>query len=133
MSGVNNSQGGITRRSFLKASGAAAGALGLAGAAGMTDASSWLASASADQAADEKVVYTLHQFMCTGNCSLKCTVRDGRLSKIEPNDHVEKRYQRCCMKGISEIEHVYSPDRLQTPLKRVGERGANRVRAHHVG
>ena len=125
MSGVNNSQGGITRRSFLKASGAAAGALGLAGAAGMTDASSWLASASADQAADEKVVYTLHQFMCTGNCSLKCTVRDGRLSKIEPNDHVEKRYQRCCMKGISEIEHVYSPDRLQTPLKRVGERGAN--------
>ena len=125
MSGTKSPNAALTRRGFLKTSGVAAGALCLAGAAGMTSTDGWLKQADAQDDAGEKTVYTLHQFMCTGNCSLKCTVRDGRLSKIEPNNHVEKRYQRCCMKGISEIQHVYSTDRLQTPMKRVGERGAN--------
>ena len=121
--GVRNS---LTRRGFLKTTGAL-GALGLAGAAGMTNAEEWLAPAEAhaEEAAGEKSVYTLHQFMCTGRCSLKCTVRDGRLAKIEPNDTVEKYSRPCCLKGISEIEHVYSPDRLQQPMRRVGERGSN--------
>lgn len=127
MSGANGSQSVITRRSFLKASGAAAAAVGLTGAGDMLATDGWLAltQAHADEVSEEKVVYTLHQFMCTGNCSLKCTMRDGRLAKIEPDDHLGDDYRRCCLKGISEIQHVYSPDRLQQPMKRVGERGAN--------
>ena len=55
---------------------------------------------------------------------LKCTVRDGRLCKIEPNMAAAKGFQSVCLKGLSEIQHVYSADRIQSPMKRVGERGS---------
>lgn len=126
MSGTSSPHGGLTRRSFLKATGAAAGALGLAGTAGMVTADNWLAPTQAHAEAQETIGYTFHQSHCTGHCSLKCTVRDGRLALIEPNDaeSYAKRYQIVCVRGISEIEHVYSEARIQTPLKRVGERGS---------
>lgn len=124
MSGTESSQGAVTRRTFLKGAGAAAGALGLAGAAGMTSAGGWLAPAEANAKPEEHVAYTFHQNHCTGHCSLKCTVRDGRLCKVEPNDALKKRYATICMRGVSEIQHVYSSERIQTPLKRVGERGS---------
>lgn len=126
MSGTGSPQAGLTRRSFLKASGVAAGALGLAGAAGMTTASDWLAPTKAHAEPEEHIGYTFHQSHCTGHCSLKCTVRDGRLALIEPNDaeSYDKRYRIVCARGVSEIEHVYSEARIQTPLKRVGERGS---------
>ena len=126
MSGTSSPHSGLTRRSFLKASGAAAGALGLAGAAGMVTTEGWLAPTQAHAEPEEKIGYTFHQNHCTGHCSLKCTVRDGRLALIEPNDaeSYDKRYQIVCVRGVSEIEHVYSEARIQTPLKRVGERGS---------
>ena len=43
MSGTSSPNSGLTRRSFLKATGAAAGALGLAGAANMIATDTWLA------------------------------------------------------------------------------------------
>ena len=102
--------------------------MGLAAAGSMTGCSGWLGS-TASETAEEKTVYTLHQFMCTGRCSLKCTVRDGRLAMIQPNDTVDEYYRHVCMKGISEIQHVYSDERLQTPMRRVGERGSNEFEA----
>ena len=125
MGEVTSSRVGLTRRSFLKTAGAA-GALGLAGAAGMTSSSNWLApvEANADEGAEERVAYTYHQKHCRGNCMLKCTVRDGRLCKIEPNMAAAKGFQSVCLKGLSEIQHVYSADRIQSPMKRVGERGS---------
>ncbi len=123
MSEATHPTGGLTRRGFLKTTGAAAAGLACAGAVGVAIGGGALAPARATADAGEKTIYTLHQFMCQGNCSIKCTVRDGHLAKIEPSDAVDPKYRRCCMKGLSEIEHVYSPLRLQTPLKRVGERG----------
>lgn len=124
MSGTSSPHGGLTRRSFLKATGAAAGALGLAGAAGMVTADNWLAPTQAHAEAGERVAYTYHQSHCGGQCSFKCTVREGRLCLIEPNDGwSDERYATCCLKGLSEIQHVYSTERIQTPLKRVGDRG----------
>ena len=126
MSGTSSPHSGLSRRSFLKASGAAAGALGLAAAAGMTTTDGWLSPAEAHAEAEERIGYTFHQNHCTGHCSLKCTVRDGRLSIIEPNDAegYDKRYRIACVRAMSEIEHVYGSERIQTPLKRVGERGS---------
>lgn len=125
MSGTSSPRSGLTRRSFLKATGAAAGALGLAGAAGMTTADSWLAPAQAYAEPEERVAYTYHQSHCTQHCSLKCTVRDGRLCLIEPNDGWgDGDYSTVCVRGLSEIQHIYSNDRIQTPLKLVGDRGS---------
>ena len=124
MSGTSSPRSGLTRRSFLKATGAAAGALGLAGAAGMTTADSWLAPAQAHAEPEERVGYTFHYRHCQCNCHLKCTVRDGRMVLVEPNEWPDKRNETICLKGISEIQHTYSKERLQVPLKRVGERGS---------
>ena len=68
MTGTQSASRGLTRRDFLKVG--VAGATGLAAAGSMTGCGAWLGAAT-QQAADEKTVYTLHQFMCTGRCSLK--------------------------------------------------------------
>ena len=86
MTGTQSASHSLTRRNFLKVG--VAGAAGLAAAGSMTGCDAWLGAAQAP-AAEEKTVYTLHQFMCTGRCSLKCTVRDGRLAMIQPNDTVD--------------------------------------------
>ncbi len=116
------SDNGLSRRGFLKGVGAV-GALGAAGAAAMTSTQGWLKPISADATAGERVAYTYHHSHCGGMCPLKCTVRDGRLAMIQPNDVCEDRYRTICLKGISEIQHIYGDKRIQTPLKRVGQRG----------
>ncbi|WP_302797853.1 molybdopterin-dependent oxidoreductase [Adlercreutzia equolifaciens] len=116
----------LTRRSFAK------GAAALAAGAGMLGCGRWLSTdeAQAEEADDEIVRYCWHKGHCAGYCSLKCTVRDGRLAVLEPNDIFEDpRYSTCCVKGLSEIQHVYSPERVQMPLKRVGERGEGKFEA----
>lgn len=112
----------VSRRGFLKAGALSAAALSAAGA--MTGCSSWL-GATKQTAAEERVAYAVHQTHCHGDCSLKCTVRDNRICLIEPNDAYKgTRYATVCLKGISEIQHIYSADRIQTPMKLVGERGS---------
>lgn len=123
MTGEKSLQGGLTRRSFLKASGAAAGALGIAGAAGMVTAEGWLSPTEAHAEPEERVAHLCHQFHCLTGCNLKCTIRDERVALIEPSDLVDEGHRTICLRGINEVEHIYSKDRLQTPLKRVGERG----------
>ena len=109
----------ITRRTFIKASGGTV-ALGLIG---MQPTLNWIRPASAEKDLPEKVAYTFHPPNCGGRCSHKCTVRDGKLVKIEANEWPDETFTKICQRGISEVERVYSPDRLKTPLKRVGERG----------
>lgn len=116
--------GTISRRGFV----AGAGALGLgAVCTTMSSAERWLVPAAhADEDESERLAYTYHHSHCGNMCALKCTVREGRLVQVEPNDAMsERRYQTLCLKGISEVQHIYSDKRIQTPLRRVGERGTN--------
>lgn len=118
----------LTRRSFLKGTGAAAGAIAAgAGSASLFDASAWIGEAVADEGSDERVAYTYHPANCGNRCSIKCTVRNGRVAMIEPNDWqgAESDHSVCCLKGMSELQRAYGPDRIQTPLKRVGARGSD--------
>src|SRR5690554_1319528 len=80
-------------------------------------------SALADNQPKELEAFTYHTPNCGGRCAFVCTVRDGKLVKILPNNWTDTRFSTICLKGISEIERLYSPDRLKTSLKRVGERG----------
>ena len=124
MSEATHPTGGLTRRGFLKGAGATVGAVGIAGTAAMATTSDWLAPSKAVALGEERTAYTFHQAHCGGHCSLKCSVRDGRLCLIEPSDAWEEdTYAKVCVKGLSEIQHVYSSERIQTPLKRIGERG----------
>jgi anaerobic selenocysteine-containing dehydrogenase len=110
---------GLSRRTFIKA-GLAGAALG---ACGLPPVSKWLRPSDAAADPQEKVAYTYHPPNCGGRCSFKCTVKDGKLVKLEPNEWPDKRHSLICLRGLSELERVYSPDRIKTPLKRVGERG----------
>lgn len=116
----------VTRRGFVKGA-LAAGALATAG--GMASTSGWLAPAKAEAAADERVAYTFHNMHCMGNCMFECTVRDGRMVKVVPRPNDDKRFHNICLKGIAEVEHIYGEARIQSPMRRVGERGSGEFEA----
>ena len=113
---------GMTRRGFLET----AGAVGVIGAlaSSMATPGEWIGRADAGEKENESVSYLYHRDHCGCHCSLKCTVRDNRVCLIEPNDaYQDEFYRHVCVKGISEIQHIYSSERIQSPMKRVGERG----------
>jgi anaerobic selenocysteine-containing dehydrogenase len=60
-------------------------------------------------------------FWCKPRCRLKVDVQDGRLLKIGRSP-----IKACPRKYCSDLERFYHPDRLNYPLKRVGERGENK-------
>lgn len=61
--------------------------------------------------------------MCHGGCGVLVHVKDGKVIKIEGDPESPLNRGKICVKGLSSIEHLYSPDRLKYPLKRVGKRG----------
>ena len=109
------------RRSFLKL-GAAGTALAAAG--GLASTSGWLAPASAVAKSEERTAFTYHNEHCLCNCMLQCTVRDGRLVMVQPRPNDDRRFRNVCLKGMSEIQHIYGEARIQSPMRRVGERGS---------
>jgi anaerobic selenocysteine-containing dehydrogenase len=61
--------------------------------------------------------------LCSTVCGIVGYVKDNRLIKIEgnPNDPNSRGY--LCARGHAGLNHLYHPERLLYPLKRVGERG----------
>ncbi|MFH1734272.1 MAG: molybdopterin-dependent oxidoreductase, partial [bacterium] len=59
---------------------------------------------------------------CGGRCVLKAHVKDGRVIRFE-TDSGDDPQLRACLRGRSYRQRLYSPDRLQYPLRRTGERG----------
>jgi len=55
---------------------------------------------------------------CYSTCSMKVHVENGRLRSIEPHPNNTATPEGICLKGLSYIERVYSPDRILHPLKR---------------
>jgi len=60
---------------------------------------------------------------CHGGCSALLTVKDGKVTKIEPDPDGPLNRGRMCAKGLSGIEILYHPDRLKYPMRRAGARG----------
>ncbi|MGE5674462.1 MAG: molybdopterin-dependent oxidoreductase [Mycobacterium leprae] len=79
---------------------------------------------------EETAYYTACARNCGSKCILKAYVRDGVITRIGSDDAVPDNpvnpQLRSCLRGRSYRERVYSPDRLQYPLKRVGRRGEGR-------
>ena len=60
------------------------------------------------------------------HCGLDCYVKDGQIIKIEGTQDHPYNHGKLCTKGSSNRNYLYRKDRIQTPLKRVGERGEGR-------
>jgi len=136
---------GWTRREFLRGGGKAGMASALVGAgllgAGLAEAQQKAssgenaasphgdvdkaaASASPGDAVADKVVPTFCA-MCgpSMGCGVNAIVRDGKFVRVEGRKDAPLNRGKLCAKAHAAPQWVYSPQRLRTPLKRVGERG----------
>ncbi|MCF1431834.1 MAG: molybdopterin-dependent oxidoreductase [Shewanella sp.] len=62
---------------------------------------------------------------CGSNCPIKVFSRDGVITRIETDHETSDQYGenhqiRCCTRGRSLRQRTYAPDRLRTPMKRIG-------------
>jgi len=63
--------------------------------------------------------------LCHPRCGARLVIKDGRAIQVEGDpDHPISR-GRLCARGRLLVDHLYHPARLNYPLKRAGERGAN--------
>lgn len=124
MSETKSPRTGLTRRGFLKTTGALAGA---AAVAGTTPTLTALAETPDADAAEEQVFYSTCGGNCGGpTCRMKGIVREGKLVQVKPADIDPEHptFRTGCVKGQTNPQRLYSPKRNLYPLKRVGERGA---------
>ena len=56
-------------------------------------------------------------------CGILAHVEGERVVKVEPADFPDPKDKRICLRGLSTLDQVYHPNRLQYPMKRVGKRG----------
>ncbi|MEM7454090.1 MAG: molybdopterin-dependent oxidoreductase [Planctomycetota bacterium] len=61
--------------------------------------------------------------LCSTICGIIGHVKDGRLIKIEGNPNDPNSRGRLCARGQAGLNHLYHPERLLYPMKRVGARG----------
>ena len=125
----------LTRRAFLAGCAAVAGATA---ATGKLVDDTFLGGLQPAQAATptapEQLIRTGHSNNCDGACGHLVHVADGKVKQIEgaPYDKttiagaaVTDAYPpRICLRGVSQLENLYSGDRIKYPYKRVGERGS---------
>lgn len=113
----------LTRRGFLKTTGALAAFTAAGGA--FTSNFHEIDAAHAEEAAGEEIKIHTSCRACIVDCGAIATVRDGRVIKVEgdPADPISKG--RMCAKGLSAIQALYNPNRMKYPMRRVGERGEN--------
>lgn len=113
----------LSRRTFLKWSGALGGTAALAGGLNY-----------GLRAADETAVQEGGQILttsCVHNCGSRCILRaevkDGTIVRLLPDqdfpDTFEKPRAIACLRGRSQRRRNYAPERLKYPMKRVGKRG----------
>jgi anaerobic selenocysteine-containing dehydrogenase len=110
----------LTRRDFLKASTATGVAAGfLASSAGLMKG---LAKAKSPSAQGEVQVVPGFCHECHVQCGLLVHIKDGRAIKVEGMpDYVNRG--AVCVKGQSTIKNLYSPERINYPLKRTNPKG----------
>lgn len=114
----------LTRRSFLKTTGAATAALAVGGSLVAC------APAAKADAADEEAVETDEGMWvtaacwhnCGGRCLNKALVKDGVVVRQKTDDTHEDSpefpQQRGCIRGRAQRRQVYAEDRLKYPMKR---------------
>lgn len=116
----------LSRRDFLKITATTAGAL----AVGQL-LPPLVARAAADagllNASGDGFIPSMCE-MCVWRCGLIAKIKNGRVVKLDGNpDHPHSK-GHLCVRGQSGLMNTYDPDRVLTPLIRVGKRGEGRFR-----
>ena len=64
---------------------------------------------------------------CYSTCSMRVEIEDGRLRSVLPLDGNRATPEGACLKGLSYVERVHSPDRILYPLRRDGDGEFKRI------
>jgi thiosulfate reductase / polysulfide reductase chain A len=108
----------LSRRRFLQISATTFGAAGVA---------KWIpfprATAASSPATGSITTVPTFCEMCFWRCAGIASLRDGKLWKFEGNPRDPLSRGRLCGRGTGAVGAHYDPDRLRTPLIRVGARG----------
>jgi len=75
---------------------------------------------------DERVVRAVCPHDCPDTCALRITVQDGRVTHVAGDPDHPPTHGALCTKVSRYAERTYHPDRVLTPLKRVGKKGEGR-------
>ena len=116
----------LTRRDFLKLGGAATAALAVGQMLPPMVAQAAREAGQLNAAGDGYIPSMCE--MCVWRCGLLAKVKDGRVVKLEGNpDHPHSK-GKLCPRGQAGLMSTYDPDRVLTPLVRVGKRGEGKFR-----
>lgn len=115
---------GVSRRQFLKLTGAGLGLAALGRALPLFRA----ARAEATRAEAERGLREVPTYcdICFWKCGAIATVRDGVLWKVEGNPEDPLSRGRLCPRGTGGVGAHFDPDRLRRPLLRASVRGEER-------
>ena len=80
---------------------------------------------------EDAVIPTCSALNCGGKCLIKAHIKDGQIVRLSTDDDPRDKNAdseqypqiRACVRGRGYRRHIYSPDRIKKPLKRVGKRG----------
>jgi menaquinone reductase, molybdopterin-binding-like subunit len=120
----------VSRRSFLKATGAVGAASAIAGCLPKRkDHTAQALEKSPVPGSDkwylgEEKMIASSCGQCSVNCGIQVRVVEGRAVKINGNPQSLLVGGKLGPKGQTGLYTVYDPDRIQTPMKRLGNRGA---------
>ena len=116
----------LSRRDFLKVGGGALGAAALAEFVPPRAAEAARLNGLLDSTGSGYIPTMCE--MCVWRCGVLARVVDGRVVKLEGNPGHPHSLGKLCPRGQSGLMNTYDPDRVLTPLIRVGKRGEGRFR-----
>lgn len=113
------SRSGLSRRDFLRV-----GTATVAAGAGLTALRSNREPVIGQTVPGEEKVIRTTCALCPSGCGLDVRVVDGKAVKVEGSALHPLNQGVCCLKGQTSLEMLYSPERIQRPRLRTGERGS---------
>ncbi len=108
----------VSRRSFLKWSGALGGTAALISTASRIG----LPIEVGEAATDSTIVWSACTVNCGSRCPVRLEVKDGTIVRVRPDNtgsnELGDQQVRACVRGRSIRHRIYNPDRLKKPMKR---------------
>lgn len=116
----------LSRRDFLKIGASGVGALAI-GQMLPPQVAKAARAAGTINAEGDGFVHSMCE-MCVWRCGLIAKIQEGRVVKLDGNPEHPHSRGNLCPRGQSGLMNTYDPDRVLTPLIRVGKRGEGKFR-----
>lgn len=116
---------GFSRRSFIKGAAALTATGALVGCSPQGENLAETGGEAAVEIPETKIYSGACRGQCAGGCYLNVHVRDGQVVRTTAGHFDDgPEFDRICPKGLTQPARVYSTERLQYPMRRVGKRGS---------